>query len=1022
MPVDPIVAQRLWCQPEVTALGRLPMRPPLVPYPDLDLARSHDPSRSPWWRSLDGDWKFLLANRPESAPDGWHQPRFDDRQWRTIAVPSCWTRQDTGDPPRYTNVQMPFTTTEAPEVPLDDPTGLYRLEFAVPGNWQGRRTVLQVGGAESCLLLWCNGAFVGMSKDSRLAAEFDLTPHLVERTNVLAAMVVRWSDATWIEDQDHWFHGGLHRSVTLYSTQATYLADVGVTAGLAEDRSTGALAVDVRLGGEPVAEGWTVDAVVETAADQPVHEPLSAALQPFRNDTFADRLLGAYAWEGPVARLDAELADVRPWSTEDPHRYRLLVTLRDAEGEVVESTGQWIGFRSVEIVDRDLLLNGERVLIRGVNRHDHHPDSGKTVPRHHLEKDVVLMKRFGFNAVRTAHYPNDPAFLDLCDEYGLWVVDEANVESHGRQAALCHDPRYHQAIAERVQRLVVRDRAHPSVIAWSLGNESGYGAGHDMAAAWVRRVDPSRFLHYEGAIMHTWQTEPGSGAGVTDVVCPMYPQIDDIVAWAERGEDRRPMILCEYQHAMGNSNGSLADYWAAFESTPGLQGGFIWDWIDQGLTWLDDDGQPYFAYGGTFGDEPNDADFCGNGMIGSDRVPHPACWEHAKLAQPVEVEALDLHEGRFRLRNRRTFTGLNDLDGSWTLTVDGESVADGRILVPAVPPLGTGELELPIERPATLAQGQRCHLLLSFTLGEGRAWAPRGYEMAWAQFEIPWVAARPAITPTARPVRIAVDVDQGTVSAGDLLVRHPVATVWRAATQNDGVRIGPMAELSQGVRRRWVRWGLDRLQTELVSAIPRDEGANPSLTVHRRLTGQGPDVRIDHRQVVMLVDGKLVFDEELRIPEELDDLPRIGVTFSVAPGLEELTWVGLGPHESYPDRRAGARFGRWTSTVSEQYVPYLVPQEHGAHLETRRFALTGEDGRGVAISAEVPFSFSASHHSAEDLYGAETTADLTPRDEVVVHLDVAQRGLGTGACGPDTLPQYRIGGGTYRWRWTLTPI
>jgi beta-galactosidase len=409
-------------------------------------------------------------------------------------------------------------------------------------------------------------------------------------------------------------------------------------------------------------------------------------------------------------------------------------------------------------------------------------------------------------------------------------------------------------------------------------------------------------------------------------------------------------------------------------------------------------------------------------MIGSDRVPHPACHEHAKLAQPVEVESVDLHEGRFRLRNRRAFTGLNDLDGTWTLTVDGEPVAEGRILVPAVPPLGTGEIELPIERPATLAQGQRCHLLLSFTLGEGRAWAPRGFEVAWAQFEIPWVAARPAITTTSRPVRIAVDVDKGTVSAGDLIVDHPVACLWRAPTQNDGVRIGPAAELSQGVRRRWLRWGLDRLRLELVSAVPRDEGSHPSLAVHRRLTGKDPDVRIDHRQVVMLVGGSLVFDEELRIPPALDDLPRIGVTFTVAAGLEQLTWVGLGPHETYPDRRVGARFGRWTSTVAEQYVPYIVPQEHGAHADTRRFTLTGEDGHGVMVSAEEPFSFSASHHSASDLHGADTTADLKARDEVVVHLDVGMRGLGTGACGPDTLPAYRVGGGTYRWRWTLTPI
>jgi beta-galactosidase len=331
-------------------------------------------------------------------------------------------------------------------------------------------------------------------------------------------------------------------------------------------------------------------------------------------------------------------------------------------------------------------------------------------------------------------------------------------------------------------------------------------------------------------------------------------------------------------------------------------------------------------------------------------------------------------------------------------------------------------LELPIERPADLGQGQRCHLLLSFTLGEGKAWAPRGFEVAWAQFEIPWVAARPASRVKARPVRVAVDVDKGTVAAGDLLVEHPTATLWRAPTQNDGIAVGPMAELAGNVRRKWLRAGLDRLSTELVSAVPRDEGANPSLTVHRRLSGSGPDLRIDHRQVVMLVDGSLVFDEELRIPESLDDLPRVGITFTTRPGLEHLTWVGLGPHESYPDRRTGARFGRWTSTVADQYVPYLVPQEHGAHQDTRRFTLTDADGHGLAVSAEEPFSFSASHFSADDLHRAETTADLDPRDEVVVHVDVGLRGVGTGACGPDTLPEYRVGGGTYRWRWTLTPI
>ncbi len=1027
MTADPIVALRPWAEPTLTEIGRLPMRPPLVPFPDHEAARTHDPDRSPWHHRLDGDWRFLLVGRPEDAPAHWHQPRFGDAEWTTVAVPGCWTVQGVGDHPQYTNIQMPWPG-EIGDVPDENPTGLYRTHFVLPAPWHDRRVVLQLGGAESVALVWCNGTFVGMGKDSRLASEFDLTDHVHDGSNLLAVMVVRWSDATWIEDQDQWFNAGLHRSVALYCTESTYLADVAATTGLrhepgrpVEVEATGTLTVDVRLGGRPVPADWTVEVRVETAHDEALAEPVRLPVTAFPDATALDGLIGSMYWAGPVARAELELPLVRPWSHEDPHRYRLLVALLDDTGAPREVTSQWIGFRSVEIVGRDLLLNGERVLIRGVNRHDHHPERAKTLTREDMERDVVAMKRFGFNAVRCAHYPNDPTFLDLCDEYGLWVVDEANVESHGRQASLAADPRYHHAIVERVTRMVLRDRSHPSVMAWSLGNESGHGAGHDAAAAWVRAVDPSRFLHYEGALMHTWQTEPGTGATVTDVVCPMYPAIADIVAWAERGEDERPMILCEYQHAMGNSNGSLADYWAAFESTPGLQGGFIWDWIDQAMTITDDAGRTWFGVGGAFGDEPNDADFCVNGMVGPDRVPHPACHEHAALAQPVAVEAVDLHQGRFRLHNRRWYTGLNDLDAAWTMAVEGEVVAEGRLLLPPVPPQASVPLEVPVERPPTLGQGQRCDLTITFSMGDGQAWAPRGFEVAWAQFEVPFVAARPPPTRTPRPVRIAVDPDTGAVGLGDLLVTTPSPCLWRAPTQNDGIRSGPMAEVNPGARARWLAWGLDRLEPELVAVTAHDEGAHPSMTVHHRLHGATPEVVIEHRQVVMLVDGTLVFDEELRIPEALDDLPRVGVTFLARAGLEDLGWVGLGPHETYPDRKR-ARFGRFTSSVTDQYVPYVLPQEHGGHVDTRRFWLTDDDGAGFEVAASVPFSFTASHFLAADLAAAATTADLVPRPEVEVHVDLAVRGLGTGACGPDTLPPYLVRGGAHRWRWMLTPI
>jgi beta-galactosidase len=1017
MPGDPVVAQRLWAQPEVLALNRLPMRPPLVPFPDADLARTADPARSPWWRSLDGAWRFHLSPRPEAAPTGWTEPRFDDSGWRTVDVPGCWTVQGVGDHPQYTNVVMPFPG-EPPDVPDENPTGLYRTEFAVPGAWRPRRTVLQLGGAESVALVWVNGTFLGLSKDSRLAAEFDLTELVTDGPNTLAAMVVRWSDATWIEDQDHWFHAGLHRSVTLHSTDVVHLADVAVTAGLEADRVTGTLVVEARVGG-PVGDGWRVDVAVETAAGEPVlagRAPVGA----FPRASFGEELIGAHTWAGPVARLEADVAGVRPWSHEDPHRYRLLASLVDPDGEVREVVHQWTGFRSVEIRDRDLLLNGARVLIRGVNRHDHDPDHGRTVSRAAMEKDVVLMKRFGFNAVRCSHYPNDPAFLDLCDEHGLWVIDEANVESHARQKGLVHDPRYHAAVVDRVVRMVQRDRHHPSVIGWSLGNESGYGPPHDAAAAWIRRVDPRRFVHYEGALEYRWTTDAGVGAAATDVVCPMYPPIDDIVAWARRGEDRRPMVLCEYQHAMGNSNGSLADYWAAFESTPGLQGGFIWEWKDHGLRATDPDGREFFAYGGHFGDEPNDADFCLDGLVGADGTPHPACHEHATLAQPVRVEALDPRQGRFRLHNRQSFTALEGLAATWEMAVDGEIVDGGPLGLPEVAPGESAPLDVPVRRPDDLGVGQRCHLLLRFSLAEGRSWAPPGFEVGWSQFEVPWVGEREAPPEPARRVRVEVDVDRAAVSVADRLVSTPVACLWRAPTQNDGIRLGQMAEFHAGVRRRWLRWGLDQLAVDVVHARPRDDEERPSLTVHRRLTGRTRDVVVDHRQVVTLVGGALVFDEEVRVPVELDDLPRVGVTFTVAPGLERLTWLGLGPHETYPDRRA-ARFGRWESTVAEQYVPYAVPQDHGGHVGTRWFSLTDDEGRGVEVHAPEPFSFSASHLTAADLHGAATTAELRPRPEVVVHLDAAVRGVGTGACGPDTLPAYRVGGGTYRWRWTLVP-
>lgn len=1018
-------------------MGRLPARSPLVPFPDLESAREGSDETSPWRRSLDGRWRFRLVDRPEAAPGSFMAAGYADQSWDRVAVPGNWTCQGY-DRPHYTNVVMPFAT-EPPQVPEENPTGLYRRAFRVPASWHGRRTVLQVGAAESALAVWLNGHFLGFHKDSRLPAEFDLSAHLQRGENVLAAMVVRWSDGSWIEDQDHWWMAGIHRSVFLYSTDSTWIADTRIEASLDDGRGVARVATDVGFSAAPEA-GWTVEVRLEDSAGKCLATGTDAVPVLDRGSPLRELLSGMY-FTGSTARCELVVPDVEPWSAEQPALYRVFVSLRGPDGAVREVVTQRTGFRNVEVRDRRLLVNGKAVLLNGVNRHDHHPDRGKAVSRDDMRRDVELMKQFNVNAVRTAHYPNDPHFLDLCDEYGLYVIDEANVESHARQKSLCHDERFHTAIAERARRMVLRDENHPCILGWSLGNEAGYGGGQAAAAAWIRARDPGRFLQYEsGGVMSGWLHEPDSVTRLeTDIICPMYATIDDIVAWAQSTNEDRPLILCEYSHAMGNSNGSLADYWEAFREHHGLQGGFIWDWIDQGLRTQTEDGTEYFGFGGSFGDEPNDANFCINGLIGPDRGPHPALWELKKMGEPVRVLPADPARGHFVVRNERCFSSLADLEGTYSLEADGEVVETGGFAMPELAPGEEGEVQLGLRRRAAVP-GVAWRLTLRFVQGAKTAWANKGFQVAWAQLDVPWEGGKKeAREPRPRrvvrssskgeiqvavgPSRFRIDREAGNlrVDYGDreLVSQGPVPCLWRAPTDNDGVKQGWMSEV-HGVRRRWLEWGLPELETSLegVRARKKKDGTIELLVERvlrasgRRRIRQSEKITIDGRGLVRL-------DEEIKVPRAIDDLPRLGVRFVAAPGTDRLEWLGRGPHESYSDRFASAPLGRFRMSVADTYVPYVVPQEHGSHFETSWLSLATEDRAALWISAEAPFSFSASHFSAEDLTAARNTAELVPREEVHVHVDAALRGIGTGACGPDTLARYRVAGGTHRFTWWL---
>ena len=1018
---------KTWQSPETLSRNRLSARATLFPYPTAAAARGYDRSTSPWWKSLNGEWDFQLVAKPEAVPAEFVHPDFVPGEgWSKLPVPSNWTMHG-HDRPHYTNVIMPFPNPP-PSVPEQNPTGLYRTTLIVPADWAGRRVILHVGGAESVLYLWLDGQPVGLAKDTRLPSEFDLTPFVrAGASHLLAAAVVKWSDASFVEDQDQWWMGGIHREVYLYSQADYYLEDVFARGDLEANLRDGRLRVSVRLGAPDLeAKGCKVRVQLYDAQGKAQLRKPAEGL-PATEDV----------WRNPRKLVEFDLPVRRPklWSAEAPTLYTVVTTLVAPDGREVEHTACRIGFRRIEVKNRQMLVNGAPVRITGVNRHEHDDTHGKAVTREGMLRDVRVMKQFNVNAVRTSHYPNDAHWYDLCDEYGLYVFDEADVESHAFYQEVCRDNRYAPAFLDRGLRMVERDKNHPCILAWSLGNESGYGAHHDAMAGWIRFRDPSRLLHYEGAITWDWQ----GGQPATDLVCPMYPPIEKLVTWAKdrkAPDQRRPLIMCEFSHAMGNSNGSLADYFDAFDGNPGLQGGFIWEWVDHGIKRRDAAGREHWAYGGDFGDEPNDRNFVCDGLVWPDRTPHPGLFEYKHLAQPVQVTAPDARRGRFQLLNRRWFTSVADLRGTWELQVNGETVKTGVLPKLTAGPRSTQNLSLAWPKIALEAKDD-VRVTFRFYTRTATSWCDAGHEIAWQQLAVPTTAfaraPRPArVATTYSPIAVEATADGWQVRAGgvefavhrergvlerlrvqgrEVLRRGPQLNIWRSPTDNDGLKLFTV-----------VNWGGAKLLTEALKAgydkvelsdtktvLKTGKDGVPQFVIRQRWLCPGAKRFITHTHTYTVKpDGSLsvanVFDVDPRLPELL----RLGVSLVAPAGLERLEWFGLGPFENYSDRNRSSVLARHCSTVTAQYVPYIVPQEHGNHTGVRWLSLTDATGAGVRFSAARTMEASASHFTAHDLYAAKHTTDLRPRPEVHVNLDFAQRGLGTASCGPDTLPKYRI--------------
>ena len=974
--------------------------------------------------SLDGAWRFQLLHSPLDRVG---------KKWSTIPVPGLWTMQPESDVffdrPIYTNVQMPFDE-QPPQVPAKNPHGVYERDFEIPDSWRDKRIVLHLGGYESVALVSVNGVEVGLTKDSRLAAEFDVTQFIRRGSNVLRIDVTKWSDATFIEDQDQWWHGGITRSVKLFATNKVFIERFYTTAGVEKDCTTGTLNIRAYIASidNLSSDGYTLRTSIEelskvkSAKLEATIKRFSAPLWTERDETLklrSDEYFHGKFWHGnmpedarraiaenepwPAGKVEfnTKIPKIQPWSAENPHLYTLNIELVDPTGNVVEVSQQKIGFRSVEIKGQELLLNGQPVMFYGINRHDFNRFTGRALTRDDMREDLLELKRWNFNAVRTSHYPNDAAFLDLCDELGFYVIGEANIESHAFIASICDDPKYLTAFVDRVGRMIQRDIHHPSAVMWSLGNESGAGTNHEAAAAYARNFDPSRPLHYEGGIRGNWM---GSHS-LTDVIAPMYPAISAIKEYATSSKADRPLIMCEYSHAMGNANGTLAEYWDVIESTHGLQGGFIWEFWDHGPVQTMPDGSTRNAYGGDYGEAKHDGNFCCDGMVFPDRTAKPAMHEFKSIAAPAKITSVKASTGNFKIFNKNFFKDLSEFELHWMITRDGVISDSGKVKLPKVRPRKTVAFTV---KSALLARadgaGER---FINFSVVKiaSTVWSPTMSEVGWSQLSLPSRSLSvKASTQSDLFSNVVDDYGQIILPYG---VLAPVLSLWRAPTDND--RIGHIAT-------KWNRWGLRDLER---SDCVVSQTSKRVIITNIWLTSTG--IELKHTQTVTPVANGFRVKESVTLPKSLVDVARVGANFELSGELSDLTWFGSGPHETYPDRKI-ARISRYISTVAEQYIPYVRPQENGGHNGVRWFELTNAIGNGVRVQLTKPLQVSITPNRAIDLADATHDVEIKPCGNTVVHIDAAHRGVGTAACGPDTLPQYLIKSGLHTWEWVVTAI
>ncbi|WPJ95987.1 glycoside hydrolase family 2 TIM barrel-domain containing protein [Coraliomargarita algicola] len=987
-----------WEDQSIFRINKEAPRAVSMPFPTAKEAVSLKRLESPYAMLLNGDWQFNWVKHPDQRSVDFYKTDYDASSWKTIKVPSNVELEGYGTP-IYTNQPYPFkknppfVMTEPPRrfTNFDErnPVSSYRRTVTLPTEWEGRQTFITFNGVNSAFYLWVNGQKVGYSQDSRTPSEFNITEYLHEGENLLAVEVYRNSDGTYLEDQDFWRLSGIFRDVYLWSSAPLQLRDYFARGGLTDDYNKGTFSFEADV------RNLTSHAVVDYQLEVQLNDLEG-------KEIFSHSLKGK---TGSTSEFTLEPLDVQFWSAEAPNLYQLIIELKDASGTIVDTYARKVGFSRSEIKDGQLLVNGQPILIKGVNRHDHDPDTGHYISEERMLQDILIAKRNNINAIRTSHYPNDPRFYELCDEYGIYLCAESNIESHGMgygKDSLAKDPTWQAAHLDRVMNNVEAFKNHPSIIIWSLGNEAGDGVNFEACSTWIRENEDSRVIHYEGdhAVSHV------------DFYGPMYDSHQKVVKYAIAQSKKplsaqHPVIQCEYSHAMGNSSGGLAEYWDDIHKYRNLQGGFIWDFIDQGLRQtktVNGVTQEFYAYGGDFGDKPNDDNFCMNGILNADREPSPQLQEVKKCYENVFIK--NLGAGRLEITSNRFFTTLDDLELSYGILLNGEGELDKVLALPAIEPGQSAIVEIDLPQ-FKLKPGVEAVLSIEVRLKQATSWAEVGHLVTWQQFVLSGDATQvlpEALAPTVTYQQVSgqtivtgdgfqVRFDDKTGAIGQLEVSGKSVFVkplqlnfWRPPVDND--RGSKLLEKSN----MWKKAGAQaQVQSAEVKQVGNDVILNYQLSI--------PVGQTTAQLIYKVSAGGAIFADVTVTPKGKNlgpVIPRLGMQAQVSKDLVNWSWYGHGPDETMLDRQRGARLGKWSLNVADAWYPYSKPQETGNRTGVRFASLRDDAGAGLIIRGiNAPLNMSAYPFAMSELdAGHRHPCDIKTGGVVTLNIDHVQVGVG----------------------------